>query len=77
MASAYTLTEISDSHYRIAEGNVFMELLLGREKAMLIDTGYGWGQASALQKAYSPQGWSLLQPCKLRKTSHNRTRIRM
>lgn len=43
MAVSYAVTKISDSHYRIAEGNVFMELLLGGEKALLIDTGYGFG----------------------------------
>ncbi len=40
---AYTVIKVSPDHYRLAEGNVFMELLLGREKAMLIDTGYGYG----------------------------------
>lgn len=43
MAGAYTVTKAADDHYRIAEGNVFMELLIGEEKAMLIDTGYGCG----------------------------------
>lgn len=43
MAVSYTVTKISDSHYRLAEGNVFMELLLGNRKALLIDTGYGFG----------------------------------
>lgn len=43
MAMAYTVTKVSHDHYRLAEGNVFLELLVGREKAMLIDTGYGTG----------------------------------
>lgn len=43
MKSSCQAIKISDTHYRIAEGNVFMDLLIGAEKAMLIDTGFGHG----------------------------------
>lgn len=43
MAGAYTVTKISHDHYRIAENNVFMDLLIGSEGALLIDTGFGFG----------------------------------
>ena len=40
----YKATQVGDGIYRISDpGNVFMELLVGSEKALLIDTGYGFG----------------------------------
>lgn len=54
MAVSYTVSKVSDSHYRLAEGNVFMELLLGSEKALLIDTGYGFGDLKKAVREITP-----------------------
>lgn len=51
MAISYAVSKISDSHYRISEGNVFMELLIGTEKALLIDTGFGCGDLKRLVRS--------------------------
>ena len=47
MASSYQLTKISDTHWRICEQGVNMDLLIGTERALLIDTGYGFGNLPA------------------------------
>lgn len=48
MSKYYQFLPLKENVYRItsAEG-VFFELLVGREKAMLIDTGYGFGDIKA------------------------------
>lgn len=44
MSDFYRVMEIGDGVYRFSSvENVFFELLTGTEKAMLIDTGYGFG----------------------------------
>ena len=47
MTSSYQIARISDRHWRIGENGVFMDLLIGSEQAMLIDTGYGYGNLPA------------------------------
>lgn len=44
MSEFYKLIKVKENVYRITSvENVFCELLVGTEKAMLIDTGYGFG----------------------------------
>ena len=47
MTSSYQIARINDSHWHIGENGVFMDLLVGSEQAMLIDTGYGYGNLPA------------------------------
>lgn len=40
----YQVTRADESHYRIySPAGVYMDLVVGQEKALLIDTGYGFG----------------------------------
>ncbi len=48
MAISYQVTKISDQHYRFFEDNVIMDLLVGTTGALLIDTGFGYGNLPAL-----------------------------
>ncbi len=43
METPYVVRKISEGFYAIEERNVFMYLVVGRDKAMLVDTGFGTG----------------------------------
>lgn len=43
MANRYDIKKITDTHYRLVEDGVNMELLIGNERALLIDTAFGLG----------------------------------
>ncbi|MBE5969674.1 MAG: MBL fold metallo-hydrolase [Lachnospiraceae bacterium] len=44
MSNFYRTIKLEDDIYRITSAeNVFIELIVGKDKAMLIDTGYGFG----------------------------------
>lgn len=43
MPCAYEITKLTDAHYRLEEDGVYMDLLIGADKALLIDTGLGFG----------------------------------
>lgn len=39
----YTVTELEQGIYRIGNSMVYMELIVGEDRALLFDTGYGFG----------------------------------
>ena len=48
LESIYMVRQISTGIYRIGNSGVFMDLIVGREKALLFDTGYGFGDLKGL-----------------------------
>ena len=44
----YALRELEPGIWRIGNSAVFMDLIVGREKALLFDTGYGFGDLKAV-----------------------------
>jgi len=54
MSDFYDVSQLKDGVYRITSvENVFCDLLVGSEKALLIDTGHGYGDLRSVVKKYA------------------------
>ncbi|MCL2839666.1 MAG: MBL fold metallo-hydrolase [Defluviitaleaceae bacterium] len=54
MENYYTVLQLKENVYRIfSPENTYCELLIGTEKALLIDTGYGFGDLKRVVKAHT------------------------
>ncbi len=51
MNTYYTVTKLDASRYRIySKEQVFSDLLVGKDRALLFDTGYGYGNLKKVVK---------------------------